>query len=64
MPADVVNKLNQHMNEILNMTPIKARMSVLGIDPIGGTPAVLAKQISDDEQRFGRLVKEFGIKAE
>ncbi len=64
MPADVVSKLNQHMNEILKMTPIKARMAVLGIDPIGGEPAVLAKQISDDEQRFGRLVKEFGIKAE
>ena len=36
----------------------------LGIEPVGGAPSVLAKQVADDEKRFGRLVKELDIKAE
>jgi hypothetical protein len=39
-------------------------MAALGIEPVGGAPAVLAKQISDDDQRFGKLVREFGIRAD
>jgi hypothetical protein len=31
---------------------------------VGGEPAVLARQIADDDQRFGRLVREFGIRAD
>ena len=64
MPSDVVRALNQHMNEILRMPDVQAKMAALGIEPIGGEPAVLAKQIADDESRFGKLVKQFGIKAE
>lgn len=64
MPADVVQALNKHFNEILKMPDVQARMAALGIEPVGGAPAVLAKQISDDDQRFGKLVREFGIRAD
>jgi tripartite-type tricarboxylate transporter receptor subunit TctC len=64
MPADIVKTLNGHFNEILKMPDVIARMNALGIEPIGGDGAVLAKQIADDDARFGKLVKEFGITAE
>ena len=64
MPAEVVKSLNAHMNEVLKMPDVMTRMATLGIEPIGGDPAVLVKQIAADEERFGRLVKGFGIKAE
>jgi tripartite-type tricarboxylate transporter receptor subunit TctC len=64
LPADIVRALNQHMNEVLRMPDVVARMNGLGIEGVGGEPAVLAKQIQDDNERFGRLVKEFGITAE
>lgn len=64
MPADVVRSLNGHFNEILKMPDVVARMTALGIDPIGGDPAVLARQVSGDDELFGRLIKEFGIKQE
>ncbi|HWT18478.1 MAG TPA: tripartite tricarboxylate transporter substrate binding protein [Variovorax sp.] len=64
MPADLVQSLNRHFNEVLKMPDVQARMAALGIEPVGGAPSVLAQQIADDDQRFGRLVKEFGIRAE
>jgi len=64
MSAGVVKSLNAHMNEVLKMPDVMTRMAMLGIEPIGGDPAVLVKQIAADEERFGKLVKEFGIKAE
>lgn len=64
MPADVVQALNQHFNEILKMPDVQAKMAALGIEPVGGAPAVLARQILDDDQRFGKLVREFGIRAD
>lgn len=64
LPAEIVRSLNAHMNEILKMPDVMARMNALGIEPIGGEPGVLAKQIADDDSRFGKLVGEFGIKSE
>ncbi|MFT2598290.1 tripartite tricarboxylate transporter substrate-binding protein, partial [Escherichia coli] len=60
MPEAIVQALNAHFNEILRMPEVQARMATLGIEPVGGAPAVLARQIAQDDQRFGRLVREFG----
>jgi tripartite-type tricarboxylate transporter receptor subunit TctC len=64
LPADIVRTLNSHFNEVLKMPDVAARMASLGIEPIGGEPAVLARQIATDDETFGRLIREFGIKAE
>lgn len=64
LPAPVVTTLNRHLDEILREPDVQARMQALGIEPVGGAPSVLAKQVADDEKRFGRLVKELDIKAE
>jgi tripartite-type tricarboxylate transporter receptor subunit TctC len=64
LSPDIVRVVNGHMNDILKMPDVKARMDTMGIEPIGGAPAVLAKQVADDDTLFGRIVKEFGIKAE
>ncbi|MBL8384603.1 MAG: tripartite tricarboxylate transporter substrate binding protein [Burkholderiales bacterium] len=64
MPADIVRSLNGHMNEVLKMPDVMARMASLGIEPTGGDPSVMARQIADDDSRFGKLVQEFGIRAE
>ena len=46
------------------MPDVIAKMNALGIEPVGGDPSVLARQIAADDQRFGRLVKELGITAD
>jgi tripartite-type tricarboxylate transporter receptor subunit TctC len=64
LSPEIVKTLNTHMNEILKMPDVQARMASLGIEPVGGEPSVLAKQIAADNERFGKLVKEFGIRAD
>ena len=64
MPPATVTLLNRHMNDILQMPEVAARMQALGIEPVGGAPAVLASQIAEDDSRLGDLVKKFNIRAE
>ena len=64
LPSEIVRTLGAHFNEILKMPDVNAKMLSLGIEPIGGDPSVLARQIAGDNERFGKLVKEFGITAE
>jgi len=63
-PAEVVNLLNRHMNEIVQLPDIKPRMNTWGAIPTGGTPAQLQATVADTYNRFGQLIKEFGITAE
>ena len=64
LPADVVATLNRHLNEIIKMPDVVARMTALGIVPVGGEPAVMAQQVQADSERFGKLVKELGVQAD
>lgn len=64
MPADIVRKLNKELNEIIQAPDVAQRLRVLGMHPVGGAPEVLGKVAIDDLERFTRVVKELGIKAE
>jgi tripartite-type tricarboxylate transporter receptor subunit TctC len=64
MPAEVVQSLNRHVNEILKAPDVIARMDGLALTPVGGDPGALAKLVAGDYARYSRLVSEFGIKAE
>jgi tripartite-type tricarboxylate transporter receptor subunit TctC len=64
MPADLVRTLNTHVNEILKMPDVVARMATIAVTPSGGEPAVLSKLIAADTARYTKVVKEFGIQAD
>lgn len=64
LPADVVKRLNDQLNEILKMPDVIARMAVQGASPIGGTPDTLSKMNASDVEHFGRIIKAMGITAE
>jgi tripartite-type tricarboxylate transporter receptor subunit TctC len=64
LPPEITARLNGLMNEILKMPDVVQKMNALGIEPVGGEPAVLARQIATDDARFGKLVKDFGIQAD
>ncbi len=60
-PAAVVQTLNRHMNEILKMPDVVAKMATFGALPAGGEPARLEKTNADDHARFTKIVKDLGI---
>jgi tripartite-type tricarboxylate transporter receptor subunit TctC len=63
-PAEVVRVLNGHVNEILKMPDVLARMTTLALVPAGGAPDALARINQDHHTRYGRVIKEAGIQAD
>lgn len=64
LPAEIVQQLNGHFNEILKMPDVLDRMKTLGTLPLGGPPATLAKTNATDLERFTRVVKDLNILAD
>ena len=64
MSADIVRVLNGHMNEIIKMPDVAARMTNLALVPVGGEPAAVARAIASDFNRYGKIIKETGIQAD
>jgi tripartite-type tricarboxylate transporter receptor subunit TctC len=62
--AAVVSRINQEMNALLAMPDVRERLLSAGIDPRGGTPEAFAAEMRDDYARYGRIVREFHIKAD
>ena len=63
-PAAVVQTLNTHLNEILRMPEVAAKMATFGAVPVGGSPQVLADVNAADYERLGKVIRELGITAE
>jgi tripartite-type tricarboxylate transporter receptor subunit TctC len=63
-PADVVDRLNVEINAALADPTLKARLADLGGTAIGGSPADFGELIAADTEKWGKVVRFAGIKAE
>jgi len=63
-PAEIIDKLNREMSAGLADPKIIARIAELGGAVLGGSPAAFGKIIGDDIDKWVRVIKFAGIKAE
>jgi tripartite-type tricarboxylate transporter receptor subunit TctC len=63
-PKEVVERLNQEVQTILAEADTKDRLAAQGIEVIQGGPADLAKMIASDCSRWGKLIKELGVRVD
>jgi tripartite-type tricarboxylate transporter receptor subunit TctC len=63
-PADIVDKLNHEINAGLTDADFKAKLAKLGGMPFPGTPADWGKFIAAETDKWGKVVREAGVKAE
>jgi tripartite-type tricarboxylate transporter receptor subunit TctC len=63
-PAAIIDMLNKELNAGLANPKIKARIEELGGTVVGGTPAEFEKIISDATEKWAKVIKFAGIKAE
>src|SRR5262249_9808655 len=63
-PAEIVDKLNKEINTALADPKIKARLADLGGTVLPGTPADFGKLITDEPEKWAKVTKFTGIKAE
>lgn len=63
-PANVIQTLNAHMNEILKMPDVVEKMASFGARPVGGKPEALSKINADDYARLTKTITDLKISAE
>ena len=63
-PATILEKLSNETNAALADPTLKARLATLGADPLVMGPAEFAKLIADETEKWAKVIKFAGIKAE
>lgn len=57
-PKVIVNRLNMEMLKIIKSPEFAKRMQAAGCEPLGGTPADMAKRIAEETVKFAKIVKD------
>jgi tripartite-type tricarboxylate transporter receptor subunit TctC len=63
-PAQIVDRLNREINAGLVEPKIRARLTDLGGTPLPGSSADFGKLIADETEKWARVIKFAGIKAQ
>jgi tripartite-type tricarboxylate transporter receptor subunit TctC len=63
-PAEIVEKLNKEINAGLADSQMKARLAGLGAAALPGSPAEFGKLIVEETEKWARVIKFAGIKAD
>ena len=63
-PVEVIDKLNKEINAALADLQMKARIVDLGGDVLALSPADFGKLIADETEKWAKVIKSVGIKAE
>ena len=63
-PTEIIDRLNKEINAGLADPNLKARLRNLGVTTVAGSPADLGKFIADETEKWAKVIKFAGIKAE
>ena len=64
VPQDIVERVHGEVVKILGGADLKARLGAQGIEVVTNTPADFARFIREDNAKWGKLIKEAGIKGD
>ena len=63
-PIEIVEKLNQETNAALTDSQMKARLAGLGAAALPGSPADFGKLIAEETEKWAKVIKFAGLKAD
>jgi tripartite-type tricarboxylate transporter receptor subunit TctC len=63
-PRDIINRLSTELGKAVHAPDMKPRFAQAGVDPLSSTPEEFGRFIQSEATRFGKVIKEAGIKGE
>ena len=63
-PAEIISKLNNEINAALASPVMKARLADQGATALPGSPTDFGKFIADETEKWGKVVRAAGVKAD
>jgi tripartite-type tricarboxylate transporter receptor subunit TctC len=63
-PRPLIDLLNAEVHRILSLPDVRERFSGLGADPTPSTPEKFAAVMKTDAEKWGRIIKQAGVRAE
>ena len=63
-PAEIIEKLNQEINAGLADPKLQARLAGLGSTVFAGSPSDFAKHITDETEKWGKVVRTANLRAD
>ena len=63
-PPAIVNKLSKEISRLLHQPDVKERLAADGADAVGSAPAEFGAHIKAEVEKYSKLVKQIGLKAE
>jgi tripartite-type tricarboxylate transporter receptor subunit TctC len=63
-PNEIITKLARETARIVAIPDLRDRFQATGLEPIGGTPAMLAARLEKDSAKWAAVIRDLGIKEE
>jgi tripartite-type tricarboxylate transporter receptor subunit TctC len=63
-PADIVERLNKEINAALGEASSKAQLAHLGVEPMPMTSAEFSRFITDDVEKWAKVIRDANIRPE
>ena len=63
-PAEIIDRLNKEINAAIADPGMMTRLAAIGGQPIPGSPAEFGRLISEETEKWGKVVRAAGIKPE
>jgi tripartite-type tricarboxylate transporter receptor subunit TctC len=63
-PREIIMRLNAEANKALKIPVVRARFAELALTPLGGTPEDFGRIIATEMDKWGKIIRDTGIKVE
>jgi tripartite-type tricarboxylate transporter receptor subunit TctC len=63
-PVAIITRLNAEIGRVLNRAEVRERFAGIGVETVGGTPGEFAAIVQAETVKWGKVIRDAGIRAE